>query len=543
MEGTPNTPSPPSSSSHEARNEDAAGSDQVQAQQQNSGTANDRPKSFADVARPLSKEKLRSAWGQIRARTERVEAEVDQPLAVAFTYHGTENEGAECILAIPYDRQQHSVEDVLLTAETTFPSAIICDYSTAGVLFLLFESKEERNRMANTALEAPSGTLRAMPAIRSLGTRIKIRVDDMNIATVRNRRAILTSIFGGYGDILHINDHVLKGSKLLVASFDFILELPQGTSKDLMLPRVASVMGQNVLFMWNSGPFCLRCGSDAHTKTTCPRPLDFKVRHDPALETPLMARAFADPTTPPREPIRKTTPSPKTPISTPAPSTLKDNTRSESTWTIVGSTSQNGRKRGRQGAATSASDSEPQKPAKKQPAIHNQPRKSETPTTATLISTTTKTREPTCEGPALESTSEYQDEQIKTSPAPHPQTSDVSAGGSDQDVDMSTESEASETQTTTTTSDTATPDSTTPILTPSTDVNMTTKADEQRIKTTEKKQGRVKLVKDMTDRVDRLLATGKTDKTTLAKAITRASAVQKDSKGIPQVRTATHPLI
>ncbi|KAF9553742.1 hypothetical protein EC968_010163, partial [Mortierella alpina] len=242
MEETSNTPSPPSSSSREARNEDLAGPDQAQEQQQLSTPANDRPKSFADVVRPLSKEKLRSAWGQIRARTERVEAEVDQPLAVAFTYHGTEHGGAECILAIPYDRNLHSVADVLSTVEAAFPSAIICDYSTAGVLFLLFESKEERDRVAATPVECPSGTLRALPAIRSTGTRIRIRVDDMNIASVHDRRTILESVYGGYGKILHINDHALKGSKLLVASFDFVLELPQGTSMDLMIPRVAPIM-------------------------------------------------------------------------------------------------------------------------------------------------------------------------------------------------------------------------------------------------------------------------------------------------------------
>lgn len=109
MEELADTPSQPLPSSHEERNEDPLRPDQVQDQQQPLNPANDRPKSFADVARPLSKEKLRSAWGQIRARTERVEAEGDQPLAVAFTYHGTEREGAERILAIPYDRIPHSV--------------------------------------------------------------------------------------------------------------------------------------------------------------------------------------------------------------------------------------------------------------------------------------------------------------------------------------------------------------------------------------------------------------------------------------------------
>ncbi|KAF9562237.1 hypothetical protein EC968_005345 [Mortierella alpina] len=329
--------------SHEPRFEDrlrktkdVAEPDQVQAQQQNASTANDRPKSFADVARPLSKEKLRSAWGQIRERTERVEAEGDQPLAVAFTYHGTENGVAECILAIPYDRNLHSVADVLSTVEAAFPSAIICDYSTAGVLFLLFESKEERDRVATTPVECPSGILRALPAIRSTGTRIRIRVDDMNVASVHDRRTILESVYGGYGKILHINDHALKGSKLLVASFYLVLELPQGTSMDRMIPRVAPVMGQNVLFMWNSAPFCLRCGSDAHTKVTCPRPLDFKVRNDPALAEPLLVRAFANPQAPHCEPAKKA----QAPAPIPAPSKSKGKAPSDSDWTVVGSQSQ-----------------------------------------------------------------------------------------------------------------------------------------------------------------------------------------------------------
>ncbi|KAF9975292.1 hypothetical protein BGZ75_000584 [Mortierella antarctica] len=583
MEENPNNPSPPSSSSHGTRNEDVAGPDQTQEQQQSSTTANDRPKSFADAVRPPSKEKLRSAWGQIRARTERVEAEGDQPLAVAFTHHGTEREGAERILAIPYDRTQHSVADVLQTAEAALPSAIICDYSTAGVLFLLFESKEERDRVAATPLEGPSGTLRAMPAIRSIGTRIRIRVDDMNIASISDRRGILTSVFGGYGKILHINDHALKGSKLLVASFDFVLELPQGTSPDLTIPRVASVMGQNVLFMWNSAPFCLRCGSDAHTKMSCPRPLDFKVRNDPALAKPLMARAFADPKAAPREAIRTTQ---NTPTAAPslAPSKSKGEAPLDTDWTIVGPNSQSGKKRGRRalapvsslGGITSASDSDSPKPSRKQSAPRNPPKERLVPISATASEVTPTTTlaqsaprieteapilapttliETAPEVPVSEPSSGDQDAPTRANLVTQPQTSDDTSEGGDQDSDMPAVSALPHAPTAQTVEPAVVQETSTPTIDiidvdyTDNDVDMTTKLDAQKAKIAEKKVTRDRQAKT-SGTVDRLFASdpagaGKKSKAKerpAPKTTTRASAVPLDANGVPQVTAAAHPL-
>lgn len=578
MEETVNTSPPPTSAAPKARNEvdspESPQPSQKEKQQSDPTPALNSPKSFADAARPiLSKEKVRAAWGQLRAGRERREEVVqDRPISVAFSRHQLDG-----LFAVPYDKDRHMVTDVVSAILASFAYVPAIDSDIPGVCYFVLP-RTDTSLTPDTAIQSKGGPLEIVPAVWSLGSRIRIRVDQMDLGVMDRRKEILDSIFGDYGKIVHINNHYYKGTRTLMTSFDFVLEIPQGAPGDLMIPRVIPVRGSNVLFIWNSPPFCFRCGLEGHTKALCPCPSDFQLFHAPLVDHPIMARAFPDIKAPPRE----------TPKTTAAPASVAvKNKPSGDTWTVVGPSQQSGKKRGRRalapissldGVTTSASDSDTPRPSRKQPAPRNQSKESATailpslsdPVSASALVKTAPTVEteahasapstcvePQPEVPAPEPTSGTSVSPSVADQAPTPLASDDASETAEQDVAMPTAApdtpetplhhpvEPCPTRTV--------PDTPIPVITISEepgstdDVNMTTKQDGMRAKLADKKASRESKImarKGLDGIFDPAsVLVGKKSKAkekSSAKASTRASGPTVDSMGIPVVVAADH---
>ncbi|KAF9944593.1 hypothetical protein BGZ72_002193, partial [Mortierella alpina] len=160
------------------------------------------------------------------------------------------------------------------------------------------------------------------------------------------------------------------------------------------------------------------------------------------------------------------------------------------------------------------------------------------------VSVLTNTIEPAPEAPVPEPASGGQEAPTRATLATHPQTSDDTSEEGAQDVEMPTVSAAPvepATQPAAIVADLDPQDN---------DTDMATKADAQRAKIAEKKATRDTLAKSASAAVDRLFTPtattmGKKSKAKErppTKAVTRASGVPVDDKGVPLVTAAANPL-
>ncbi|KAF9343230.1 hypothetical protein BGX34_007061, partial [Mortierella sp. NVP85] len=241
------------------------------------------------------------------------------------------------VLAVPYDRKIFLVDKVVKATLSTFPSVTQLDHYRPGVVYIQFKTEEERTRALTMEIPCSPSPLRTKPIVFSTGRRITIRVEHSQISDPGHRAEAIEKLFGAYGKVVHTTYHYWKGTdEALMPSFDFVLEVPGSTSKDLKLPRVANILGTNHLFSWSGAPFCFKCGKDDHTKQNCPRSANYSLIDDDPVDTTIMARAFPDPTIlrPPTtlSPQAPSTVSTKTNKTSVKPTALKP---TEPAWTTV----------------------------------------------------------------------------------------------------------------------------------------------------------------------------------------------------------------
>ncbi|KAF8934177.1 hypothetical protein BGZ47_010468, partial [Haplosporangium gracile] len=318
--------------------------------------SNPDPKlSFAAV----TKATIRSAWSNLRAQTESRECLAqEQPERVWFTQHTNGH-----IAAIPYNPKTHLIDNVALTIANTFPHASCISVATPGVVLVCFDKPEELSAVVGSSMECQPSPLPILPTVYSCGSRIKIRAEETPVST-KDCKELANNVFGSFGKVILVKKHYVAGTTVRLSSFDFILEIPHSASKDLLIPRVAAVDSVNVLFSWSGSKFCYRCGEESHSKIQCPKPLDFNLALTPALEEPMMARAFPDPAAPLRETTKKAPPTkPKS-----APN--KNSASSESEWIEVGRGKNKKRGRGasKGDGVSSSSESDSPGPSPKKPA-------------------------------------------------------------------------------------------------------------------------------------------------------------------------------
>jgi hypothetical protein len=364
MDPPDHLPPPPSSLTNGADGGPTATPLQPVSVVNDSGTA--AKPSFADMASKglkNSKAEIRSAWSSVRANTEaRDPSPSEQSQAVWFTNHSK-----GYIAAIPYHARTHLITDVVAAIVKTFPHSMRINLAVPGVILIAFRSQEELAAALEAKVDCTPSSLKVLPTVFSNGTRIKIRAENTPIGLV-DYKEFAQKIFGSYGKILLVNQHFVAGTTVSLSSFDFILEIPFGTSQDLMIPRVAAIDNVNTVFSWSSSKFCYRCGEGSHSKLECPKPLDFYLASAAPVEEPIMARAFPDPEAPLRALPKKATPP------NPGPVPSKQVSPLVSEWTEVkrGKDKKRGRDAFSGGEVTSASDSDTPKPPPRKQAPHRQ---------------------------------------------------------------------------------------------------------------------------------------------------------------------------
>jgi len=197
------------------------------------------------------------------------------------------------VLIIPYPRTSNA-QTVVSTVCESFSRFRRIDISYPGRISLSYASKEALEADFKDHVVVGETTHRVFKACHSTGTRLTIKSEYIPDGTVEEIKEALRDLFKTFGNIIHFQFYYIKGTRHLTHGIEFILDVPGSSPRDLMIPRVASVFGSNVLFTWASGPFCYRCGRSDHTKVACPKPVEYRLVDDLAVNKPILARAFTD---------------------------------------------------------------------------------------------------------------------------------------------------------------------------------------------------------------------------------------------------------
>ncbi|KAF9147951.1 mRNA-capping enzyme subunit beta [Linnemannia schmuckeri] len=193
-----------------------------------------------------------------------------------------------------YNPKTHLIDNVAFTIANASPNARCISVATPGVVLVSFRNSEDLSAAVGSNMDCQPSPLPVLPTVYSCGSRTNIRAEEIPVST-KDCKDFANRVFGFIGRVLLVNEHYVTGTIPKLSSFNFILEIPYSTSKDLKIPRVAAVDFINVLFSWSGSRFCYGCGEDSHTKIHCPKPVNFNLALVPALEEPMMARAYPDP--------------------------------------------------------------------------------------------------------------------------------------------------------------------------------------------------------------------------------------------------------
>jgi hypothetical protein len=203
------------------------------------------------------------------------------------------------VLAVPYDKKRFLVDQVVKATLSTFPGILQLDHYRPGVIYIQFKTEAEKDQALSMEIPCSPYPLVLKSVVYSTGQRINIHTEHMQVSSPDDRTKAVEQVFGEYGEVIQTTIYWKGSRKELLPSFDFVLDIPQHTSKDLMLPRVAVILGKNHLFTWSGTPICYKCGEDDHIKKHCRKPRNFNMINAPPVASPIMARAFSAPVVPP----------------------------------------------------------------------------------------------------------------------------------------------------------------------------------------------------------------------------------------------------
>jgi len=78
-------------------------------------------------------------------------------------------------------------------------------------------------------------------------------------------------LFAEYGEIVQISTYKYgAGSVMRSSDFQFILDIPLHSPREIIIPRVAHILDCNIIFWWpGAEQFCSRCGGANHAVAKC----------------------------------------------------------------------------------------------------------------------------------------------------------------------------------------------------------------------------------------------------------------------------------
>ncbi|KAF8946688.1 hypothetical protein BGZ52_008535, partial [Haplosporangium bisporale] len=156
-----------------------------------------------------------------------------------------------------------------------------------------FDDTQTFQQFLKRKVEVGGLVFRPQQTLFTTGKPLLIRAHHVTHATPQTREKALQDIFSMAGTIRHVDYQVVQSgnSTMTTPIVDFVLDITQNNPDQILIPRLANILGVNCLFTWaQMGEICYQCGSNDHVKARCTQQEGYA--RSPAILVPQLSPAF-----------------------------------------------------------------------------------------------------------------------------------------------------------------------------------------------------------------------------------------------------------
>ncbi|KAG0009434.1 hypothetical protein BGZ81_003394, partial [Podila clonocystis] len=156
-----------------------------------------------------------------------------------------------------------------------------------------FDDTQTFQQFLKRKVEVGGLVFRPQQTLFTTGKPLLIRAHHVTHATPQIREKALQDIFSMAGTIRHVDYQVVQSgnSTMTTPVVDFVLDITQTNPDQILIPRLANVLGVNCLFTWaQMGEICYQCGANDHVKARCTQQEGYA--RLPAILVPQLSPAF-----------------------------------------------------------------------------------------------------------------------------------------------------------------------------------------------------------------------------------------------------------